>query len=185
MRLTIRRFLRWKASHPKRDMPAKTRDRIDPFLGAIYRKNYKEISSLLAQGVDVNLLDADGRTGLMHAVLDSDADAQMVQFLVKAGANVHWHDGGQKWTALHFAARDNKYEIVKTLIQAGAEIDAVDSFGNTPLWRATMECRGDYSVIRLLLNNGADPSRKNNSGNSPIDLAYTKGAKELSEILQA
>ena len=42
-----------------------------------------------------------GRTPLMHAVLDDEADAEVVTFVVKKGANVNATDAEQKWTALH------------------------------------------------------------------------------------
>ena len=47
----------------------------------------------------------------------------------------------------------------------------MNSFGNTPLFTAVFNYRGDASVIELLRDRGADPLRKNESGQTPVGLA--------------
>lgn len=44
-----------------------------------------------------------------------------------------------------------------------------DSGGNTPLHLAVEEGHGD--AVRFLLEQGADPDRSNNEGNTPLDIA--------------
>jgi len=63
--------------------------------------------------------------------------------------------------------------IVKYLLEAGAEVDAKDSFGNTALHRAVFESEGRGEVIKALLDAGADQYVKNNYGVSPRSLAET------------
>src|SRR5439155_24639342 len=111
---------------------------------------------LLKKGIDINSLDEDGRSILMHALLASDASLGIVKLLIQNGADVNLREPKQQWTALHFAAREGRAEIVKLLLDNKSEVDARDSFGNTPLWRAVMDFRGDDKVIRLLLSHGAD-----------------------------
>ncbi|HEY3655274.1 MAG TPA: ankyrin repeat domain-containing protein [Steroidobacteraceae bacterium] len=79
------------------------------------------------------------------------------------------HDDG--WTALHFAAQIQSPEVTLLLLDAGASTELRDSYGNTPLWKATMTARGSGEVIALLRRAGADPYAKNNYGNSPISNA--------------
>ena len=62
----------------------------------------------------------------------------MIDYLVDRGISVNAFDDGQHWTALHFAARDQKPKVVELLLAHKAEVDSVDSFGNTPLWRSVM-----------------------------------------------
>jgi ankyrin repeat protein len=57
------------------------------------------------------------------------------------------------------------------LLEAGAKVDPVDVFGNTPLWRSVMNSTSDLGAIKELLKHGADPSIKNNHGRAPIDIA--------------
>jgi uncharacterized protein len=150
---------------------------------AIYRKNHFELKKLLDAGVDINQVDKDGRTPLMHAVLSENADAKMIAFLVEKGADLDSADKAQQWTALHFAARDQKAEIVEILVQGGARIDPADIFGNTPLWRCVMNATPDIRIVEYLIRMGADPSKKNKSEVSALDLARMMGKKELTDLL--
>jgi ankyrin repeat protein len=68
------------------------------------------------------------------------------------------------------------------LIEAGARVDVRDSYGNTPLWRAVMESRGDGSVIAVLRLAGADPYVENNSGVSPVALARRIGNYDVKQF---
>ncbi|MBM3846302.1 MAG: hypothetical protein FJ405_08455 [Verrucomicrobia bacterium] len=81
-----------------------------------YRKDFDGLRQAVAHGANLNSVDEDGRTPLMHAVLASDADSAMVRFLVLNGANPNAADAGQKWTPLHFAARDQKLPVVQALL---------------------------------------------------------------------
>lgn len=142
---------------------------------AVYRKDETELLSELASGADINVADADGRTPLMHAVLAADAEVSWVRTLLQLGARTEMADRGQGWTALHFAARDQKAEIVKLLLEEGAPVDARDGLGHTPLWRATMSRSPNRLLIKELLDRGADPDAANRDGVSPRKLAARLG----------
>ena len=73
-------------------------------------------------------------------------------------------------TWVHFAAQEHHVEIALVL-DAGASVDGADSYGNTPLGRATFESRGRGEMIRLLIGRGADADLPNNAGISPRQLA--------------
>jgi ankyrin repeat protein len=154
----------------------------DRFDAAVFRKDYRALDQLL-RSEDIDSRDEDGRTPLMYAILAEDADPVMIEYLIQQGANVTTTEQ-QGWTPLHFAARDQKFEIVKILVDHGAPVDAVDVFGNTPLWRCIMSTFPmNLAVVDLLLEHGADPGRKNNHGVSPLDVAQTMGKLELVERL--
>ncbi|MGW1766731.1 ankyrin repeat domain-containing protein [Streptomyces sp. NPDC002073] len=77
----------------------------------------------------------------------------------------------QGWTQLHFAADEQDAAAVGSLLAEGAEVDAPDGQGNTPLWQAVFTYRGDGAVLSLLVKAGADPDRVNLHGVSPRRLA--------------
>jgi len=150
-------------------------------LGAVYRKDLSVLERLTQQ--QTMQRDDDGRTPLMHAILASDADPAIVQLLIDRGADVDTADDGQRWTPLHFAARDENDAIISRLLRAGAAVDPVDVFGNTPLWRSVMSAKTDLAAIRNLLRHGADPWRKNRHGKSPVDVARDAGRDDIAVLL--
>ncbi|WP_158887970.1 ankyrin repeat domain-containing protein [Amycolatopsis anabasis] len=154
----------------------------DEVTRAVYRKEMATLGELTPG--EVNLTDADGRTPLMHAVLAEDADPAVVVSLIDRGADVNVTDNGQNWTAVHFAARDQNEALVRLLLEAGAEVDAVDVFGNTPLWRGVLNAGSDLAALRALLEYGADPRRKNQYGASPLDMARESGQRDVVALLE-
>jgi uncharacterized protein len=156
---------------------------MEKLVSAVYQKDLEALERLLTSG-DVNERDQDGRTALMHAVLAEDADERVVSFLLAQGADPNVADKKQQWTALHFAARDQKAAIVQALLEGGAFVDEVDIFGNTPLWRCVMNSSPDLSVIRQLLAHGADPDKKNKHGVSARDTAVNMRNERLLSVLQ-
>jgi len=57
-------------------------------------------------------------------------------------------------TALHAACRGGHWEIVKVLLDAGANIDPLDANGDTPLILASL--RGHVKVVQVLAEAGAN-----------------------------
>jgi ankyrin repeat protein len=157
-------------------------NRLDEILGAVYRKDRSTLEKVSRQ--ELNMADSDGRTPLMHAILAEDADPSIVQLLIAHGADVNRPDNGQKWAALHFAARDQNEAIVRELLEAGAQVDALDAFGNTPLWRSVMNSTAHLGAIQELLKHHADPHKKNSRGVSPADLARETGRSDILSLFE-
>lgn len=88
------------------------------------------------------------------------------------------------WTPLHFAAQSQSVKIACRLIEHGAEINARDIDGNTPLFRAVYCYANDGTMIELLREHGADPYSENNFGNSPIGLARRFGKKDVANYFK-
>lgn len=64
-----------------------------------------------------------------------------------------------QWRALHIAAWDGRKELAELLIDCGADVNARDEDGGTPLMATTYDPAppGSLDVARLLLARGADP----------------------------
>ena len=134
---------------------------------------------MISVGTDLSARDPEGRTVLINAVMAEKAKSDIVQVLLAAGSDPNAKDDAQQWAALHYAARDQKQEIVDVLLKHGADVDPVDVFGNTPLWRCLMNRLPNHAVVRMLLAHGADPDRKNKNGASPKDVAKTLNHKDI------
>jgi ankyrin repeat protein len=90
--------------------------------------------------------------------------------LVRTGADIDLQDNNGS-TALHFAAQEQRPEVVKLLLDAGADIEKRDKHGATPLMHAVFYYRGDGDTLVVLRARGANPLAENNYGISPVRLA--------------
>jgi ankyrin repeat protein len=77
--------------------------------------------------------------------------------LLDKGANVHSHNQNDHWgtTALHAAAHANHAGIAQRLIAAGANVNAKDREGRTPLFHTSFHQA--KATAKLLLKHGATP----------------------------
>ena len=82
---------------------------------------------------------------------------------------------------LHLAGIFNSPKIAKYLIEAGANVNLQDIFGETPLTKAVRQW-GTDSITEMLLRNHADPRIKNKKGFTPIDIAKDDHQKILAKF---
>ena len=71
-------------------------------------------------------------------------------------------------TPLHCAAESGDVGAVHLLVKAGADVNAADANGNTPLIYGASAFQAD-EIVRQLLQAGADPEWKNKSGLRAVD----------------
>jgi uncharacterized protein len=64
------------------------------------------------------------------------------------------------------ASQDKLRKVVQLLLENGANVDAVDISGETPLFGATQSAQ--FSVIELLLQHGANINHRNKMGVTPL-----------------
>ena len=90
-------------------------------------------------------------------------------------------------TPLYWAARYGRAAIAATLIAAGAEVNAKDNIGYTPLHSAAggRASVGRTSVVSLLLAAGAEVNAKNNDGETPLHNAAFYGRADIAAMLIA
>lgn len=77
------------------------------------------------------------------------------------------HSGIPPWTEpIHEAASKEHVDMVRLLLDRGAETNALDDSGNTPLHFAD-----DIETAKLLIERGANVSARNDEGSEPIHYA--------------
>ena len=107
------------------------------------------VELLLQLGADPNVTDGGKHTPLYSLANGGGPGGRdIVRILVDAGAKVDACGGVKRCTPLHMAARRGNTEIAAALLECGANIDARDNQGVTPLQRA-INCR-KKSVANLL-----------------------------------
>jgi ankyrin repeat protein len=85
-----------------------------------------------------------------------DGHRQLVKRLLKGGVNVEHTETTDYCTALSWAAEMGSIEIVRDLLDYGANMEAVDKWGQTPLFFTV----GNIEAVRLLLYARANPGAK-------------------------
>lgn len=162
-----------------------TDDEVD-FFRAAQLDVVSRVTTALLRGVNPNVRDPNGETGLIVAMryeslkvarllmdqpgIDLEAKApngntalMMAAFRQNKTAVLEMLKRGAQvnqkgWTALHYAAAAGSVEITTILLDKYAYIDAESPSGMTPLMIAARE--GQEDVVALLLEQGADATLK-------------------------
>lgn len=131
-----------------------------------------------------------GQTSLHLAA--SKNDASQVKRSLSLGADVNVKSPKLSWTPLHYAAdknlADSHFDTIEELLKRGADVNAQDEEGNTPL-NLIME-RASTRIIKLFLDHKADVNLKNHRYVSPWkkaikgEHAYWKCKKGYSKMIK-
>ncbi len=130
-----------------------------------------------AQKIDLNVLSADDESPLMMAVFKGQVE--LAQQMIEKGADVN----KTGWTPLHYAATAGHVQLMSMLLAKYAYIDAESPNKTTPLMMAAHY--GTPGAVKLLLEEGADVSLKNDLGLSAIDFAQRANRPDSVEIIAA
>ncbi|HJU44240.1 MAG TPA: ankyrin repeat domain-containing protein [Vicinamibacterales bacterium] len=176
-----------------------------PLLIAIYHQQL-DIAKVLADAkgkIDIFEASALGRVDRLKQLLREDrsvasaysADGfpvvglaaffghlEAVRTLIAAGANIHAAaTNSLKVQAIHAAVASKNIEIVRAVLEAGADPNAAQQQGFRPIHEAGSS--GNRELAELLMKYGADPTLKNDTGKTAIDIAREKGHADLADWL--
>lgn len=108
---------------------------------------------------------------LHHAVLSFD----LLRIIHLLSTDEHRPDVGDSHTqpALHVAVSRGFYSAVVVFLECGADVNALDEFGNTPLHVASAFGSMIHTdIINLLCRNGGDLWHRNDQEQTPYDIAH-------------
>ena len=144
---------------------------------ALQNGSLKAFAALMAaRQVNVEARNAQDESPLMMAALKGNVDA--VKALLARDADVN----KTGWAPLHYAASAGSpqhAQIISLLLERHAYIDAASPNGTTPLMMAAHY--GSTEAVQLLLEEGADPTLKNQLGLAATDFAMRVGRTESAE----
>ena len=116
---------------------------------------------------------ADPNTGLLAAV--SNNHPGIVHFLLKQGADE------QPMKLLQIAVEQGNKEIAELLIRYGASVNNQLAGGSSNLFQAVSK-PDNATMIKVLLDAGAEVNLKNDAGDTPLHIAVTHGPDNLPAI---
>jgi ankyrin repeat protein len=114
----------------------------------------------------VNATNLNGETALMLAAIHNQLG--LAQLLIERGADVN----KPGWTPLHYASTRGHREMMRLLIENDAYLDSETDDGTTPLMMAAFSA--PPLAVKLLLEEGADPTLVNHQQLSALDIALSK-----------
>lgn len=183
---------------------------LNQFLRAVNDGNLQAATALLNQGLEPDTADANDNTALMIAsrlghkavvallierkvnvakrspfgdtavnLAALGGHVEIVRMLLDHGAELNPATG---WSPLQYAAFENRAEMVKFLIQKGAQKDALAPNGYTALMLAARN--GHIAAATALLHEDADLGIKGPAGETALSIATTRKDEEMIKLLK-
>ncbi|KAK1638898.1 ankyrin repeat-containing domain protein [Colletotrichum phormii] len=156
-------------------------------------KNTHVLSGLLDAGLDPSHLDDTGQTFLHKACKAAyDTSSEYLEGVEKAVAKGLEIDGRDHKgrTPLINAAGVYHQQFVRFLLQHGADPNARDNEGHTPIsevfYPIIMKWTNEdgLATLRSLLEGGADATEPGPNGEKLLDMAHRLGCNEMADILR-
>ena len=131
-----------------------------------------KIKMLLSHGANPNAQNSNGETPL-HALcryitLD---DTVILPLFLEAKADLEAKTDAGLTVLLKAVTNNSKLSYIKSLIEAGARVDARDLKGKSALHLACQHIQTAVPLIRALIEAGADPTTKDFAGNTILHQA--------------
>lgn len=142
---------------------------------AVVEENLDELDALIKKGSDVNVVLSEcikcGREGLFETLID------------KYKVNVNNHLSEYKDTLLHLVAELGHTKEVEVLLNAKANVNAIDKFGLSPLFYAVCTPDLNIQIIKLLLKSGADTNVQFQNGMTVLFFVVAFNNLEATKLL--
>ncbi len=153
---------------------------------AAFARQRDAIRRLAQAGADLQLLEDDRYDAVTIAAVADDEET--LRTLLQLGASAKLTTSRYDGTALIAAAHLGHDGVVRQLIAAGAPLDHVNNLH----WTATIEAvvLGDggprhQATLKALLDAGASTKLADRAGRTPLDLARSRGLREMVALLEA
>lgn len=167
-----------------------------PLYYEIDKKNFRNIEFLLSSGADINSEDKDGKTLFFQECLKGYENLDMIDLLIEKGVDLNHKDKEGNTIVedlmemvlieennarpssrrfLDIVENGNYAKILKRVLAKKPRINHPRDNGRTILFDVVNY--NNLNLIKLFLNNGAEPNVVDNQGNTPLSLMIDNGLK--------
>lgn len=174
------------------------------------------VSKLVEHGIGINVANNNGVTPLVNLIIINQGEyTDLIKALLEKGADlnresnilsIYWFDVTNyefNWTPIFFAITNGNEEVIRMLIDAGADMNKYDNKGKTPidyLYEYNKELAIEYNLIpkvsihdiiadndiesmKLYIKNENDLNLKNYNGEPLLHYSIRRKSKEISYLL--
>lgn len=131
-------------------------------LWALLHGNLKALPTLFRAGADPSIGDDEGQTVLHIAAKLKSPDG--LGILLRSGITPDLRNTRTQATPIFDAILSDRQDQFNILLEHGADVNAQDDLGDTPLHTVAGSGLNEYALT--LLEKGADPHIKNNTGHT-------------------
>jgi uncharacterized protein len=158
-------------------------DTLDIFEAAAVGNRERMCTLIAADAMSARAISSDGWTPLHLAAAFAGPDA--ITLLLEHGAHVHQpsHNPLRNQPLHACISLNHSIDAVRALLRAGADVNATQHGGYTPLLQAA--AAGKKDLVVLLIENGARVDCRCDQNKSAADYARERGHTELAELLNA
>lgn len=146
---------------------------------AAYKGNIHLVHSLIQEEADVNARTLQGHSPLFLATYSKFADC--VRILLAAGASPNIATYTEKLTPLHIAAGNASFEIAQLLLDAGADLTALDNMDRNALHHTAIG--GSHAIASNLIKRGIDFRSTDVHGWCARQTAEFNGHRNIEELV--
>lgn len=147
-------------------------------------RSRETVRLLLQAGSDIRAVDANKENALYRMISEGDPNPEIAELLLESGLDIH-ENNLYFGTALHWAARCCRGDIVRMLLKKGARVNMKEKREDaTPIvWAMEHKC---HDAVKILFNHGADPLSADRFGFSLLEYAAGSGDRDLAaDVLRA
>ncbi|XP_078143078.1 B-cell lymphoma 3 protein [Centroberyx gerrardi] len=165
-----------------RDLDTYNNLRQTPLHLAVITHQAGMVEALLRAGADLAALDRNGQTAL-HLCCEYDQQDCLSVVLSQSSSStcleIRNYEG---LSPLHLAVQAGHMDLAKMLLDAGADINAMDvKSGQSPLMHAVESNNAD--MVHFLIENGCDVNSQSYSGNTALHSACGRGQVDTVRLL--
>lgn len=152
---------------------------------AIYRNTVDVVDLLIKNGADITVKDKNGNTlayYLLKAYRSKSPEIfnKKLAILTKNGLNIKATQANGN-TLFHVALNNSNLNLLKRVHDLGIDVNQKNDEGISPLHIAAMKAK-DQSILKYLINIGADKTIKTDFNESVYDLAKENELLQLNTI---